>query len=541
MTAGVVRPSRTPTDIPSWTRALPFLVAVVATVALVVASPTLGDLQAAIAREEAARSGVGLGYWFGWYGGVSPGSYSLIVPALSALTGSLVLLAIATLVIAALAHPLAHLRPGATSGPLAARPTLTTWAIVVAAVLNMMSGRVAFAVGAAIALIAVLAAGHGRSGVAAAVLVVSGLASPLAPAFVGLAAVPFLLGPARRSRDLWTLLGGAALGVLIPFALFGAPGAQGFPWTTLFWVVLIGIGAGVALTSAPQRWISPVAVAVAIVVFAVPNGVGSNLSRFFCLVLPCLVLFFSRRSLVIVLVAITPAVAYAGFVAVADQVAVADSGNSESDYAPLRLALLSGPGLINHRVELIDAGTHAGSHELGSLVKLARGWENQSDARFNPIFYDEGALTPLSYRRWLTENAVSWVALSGKPLRQGMKEAALVRSGLPYLTRAWAGGGWTLYRVANATAVVPEPLRLVTETPSEVVVDVPDTGSHPIQIRPNRYLVARSLDDPTRTACLSSTADGWVSLRAPVPGRYTLQGALSVRGVLAELSPTCGS
>ena len=62
-----------------------------------------------------------------------------------------------------------------------------------------------------------------------------------------------------------------------------------------------------------------------------------------------------------------------------------------------------------------------------------------------------------------------------------------------------------------------------------------------IQIRPNRYLVARSDTDPTRTACLDSTPDDWVTVRAPEPGRYTLQGALSVRGVLAEVSPSCSS
>ena len=126
MTTGGTVPRQLPTDPPAWTRLLPFLAAVIATVALVVVRPTLGDLQAAIAREEAARSGVGLGYWFGWYGGVSPGSYSLIVPALSALVGSLALLVIAALVIALLAHPIAHLRPGATSAPLAARPAATT-------------------------------------------------------------------------------------------------------------------------------------------------------------------------------------------------------------------------------------------------------------------------------------------------------------------------------------------------------------------------------------------------------------------------------
>ncbi|KQR99380.1 hypothetical protein ASG12_00580 [Williamsia sp. Leaf354] len=523
----------------SWPMALPLAVALIATVTLWALSPTLGDLQAAIAREEAARSGVGLGYWFGWYGGVSPGSYSLLVPALSALTGSLALLAIATLVIAVMAHPLAHATVGIGSGSRAVHPTMLTWAIVAAAVLNMMSGRVAFSVGAAFALFAVLMLQRGATTLAAVVLLVSGLASPLAPAFVGLATVPFLLGGGHRSRTVWSVLIGSGLGVVVPFALFGAPGAQGFPWTTLVWTILIGLGAGYAITEAPQRWIAPLAMVTAIVVFAIPNGIGSNLSRFFCLVVPCLILWFSRRALPILLVTLVPAVSYAGFVAVADQVAVANAGDTEKNYEPLRLALLRGPGLVNHRVELIDAGTHAGSHELGSLVKLARGWENQSDSRFNPIFYDKDALTPLSYRRWLNENAVSWVAVSDEPLRQARSEAALVNAGLPYLTREWGNDEWTLYRVANPGSVVAPPLSLVTETPAQMVVEIPDTGTHPIQIRPNRYLVARDVDDPTVSACIDQTEQGWITVRAPQPGTYRLEGPLSVRGVLSEQSPSC--
>jgi hypothetical protein len=108
---------------------LPFVAALISIVSLWVAHPTIGDLQAAIAREEAARSGVGLGYWFGWYGGVSPGSYSLIVPALSTLTGSLLLLCLATAAIALLAVPLAK---------DAMHQTVLVWAITIAAVLNML-------------------------------------------------------------------------------------------------------------------------------------------------------------------------------------------------------------------------------------------------------------------------------------------------------------------------------------------------------------------------------------------------------------------
>ncbi|HQV19991.1 MAG TPA: hypothetical protein PLC22_16965, partial [Gordonia sp. (in: high G+C Gram-positive bacteria)] len=87
---------------------LPLGTAVVASIVLLLVSPALSDLQAALAREDAARSGVGLAYWFGWYGGVSPGSYSLIVPKLSTLIGSLPLLCASTIAIAALAYPLSR-------------------------------------------------------------------------------------------------------------------------------------------------------------------------------------------------------------------------------------------------------------------------------------------------------------------------------------------------------------------------------------------------------------------------------------------------
>ena len=50
----------------------PLLLTGVAAVVLWLADTPVGDLQAAIAREQAAESGVGVTYWFSWYGGLSP-------------------------------------------------------------------------------------------------------------------------------------------------------------------------------------------------------------------------------------------------------------------------------------------------------------------------------------------------------------------------------------------------------------------------------------------------------------------------------------
>jgi hypothetical protein len=507
-------------------------VALIAIVGLWLAHPTVGDLQAAIAREEAARSGVGLGYWFGWYGGVSPGSYSLIVPALSTLTGSLLLLCLATAAIAAIAVPLAK---GAE------HHTVLVWAITLAAVLNMLSGRVAFAVGAAIALGAIVLLRRGYMAFAVIGLLVAGLASPLAPAFVGLAAAPFAVGRDARARAAWWVLGGAALGVGVPFVMFGSPGAQSFPATTLFWVALIALGAAFALTVAPARWIVPLASVTAMFMFLVPTGVGSNLSRFFCLVLPCICLFYSKKSLKFLAIALAPALIYATFVATADQVVGADSGDSNRDYIPLRSQLLEQPEIDNHRVELVDAQTHAGAHKLGMTIKLARGWENQSDSRFNPLFYDENALTPASYRQWLAENAVAFVAVSADPLRQMKVEAALVHSGLPYLDRVWGNDKWELYKVDDPRPIVPAPLTVVESSPAKLVLDVPDTEVHPIQVRYNKYLVARSSVDENLYACIVETPDSWVTLQARLPGEYILEGLLSVRGVVGAQPLDCGT
>mgnify|MGYP006873861716 CR=1 FL=1 len=55
----------------------------------VLIAPGVGDMWAALARAQAARDGVTLGYWFSWYSGAHPpGGYSVIVPWLSALLGA---------------------------------------------------------------------------------------------------------------------------------------------------------------------------------------------------------------------------------------------------------------------------------------------------------------------------------------------------------------------------------------------------------------------------------------------------------------------
>ena len=455
-----------------------------------------------------------------------------LVPALSLGVGSFGLLVLATLATTALGGPLSR---------GTAHPTLLRWCIAAAAVSNMVAGRVAFGVGAAIALAAVLAVLRGRSSPALCSWLVSGLASPLAPAFVGLATVPLLVPDGHRDPRVRGVLLGAAAGVAVPFVVFGAVGWQPFPGHALAWAAASGLAAYPALRGTAQRWLLPVVAPVTLVLFLVPTGVGSNLGRFSHLVLPCLVLAWSHWRGLRLLLALLPSLCWLVQVPVHDQTVAIEEGYAAEDYAPLRRALLERPDLAGHRVELVDNSSHAGSHRLGPEVLLARGWENQADAEYNASITDEAAPDAADYRKWLTANAVAYVAVAAEPLVtfRTRSEIELVESGLPYLTAVWTDANWTLYRVEDPAPIVPPPLGLVELSPARLVVEVPDTATHGLRIRPNQYLVARSADDPEVTACLQATDDDWVTLRAPAPGRYVVEGDFSVSAALGGELEDC--
>jgi hypothetical protein len=386
----------------------------------------------------------------------------------------------------------------------------------------------------------VLALRRGLPVAGALVLALSGLASPLVPAFAGLVAAPLLVAGASRSPAVRAALAGAAAGVAVPFALFGAPGSYQFPWTTLALTVATAVVVWPALWRTPQRWLVPLTAAAALVLFIVPTGVGANMGRFGYLVLPCVVLAWSRWDRRRLLLVCVPALAWLVYAAANDQVAALGTGYRAEDYAALRAELQQLPDLEGFRVEVVDNWSRAGSHELGPDVALARGWEDQTDNHRNAGFFVPGGEDASGYRAWLADNAVAYVAVADDPVTRDRPEEHLVRSGLPYLTRVWSDQRWTLYRVEDPRPIVPAPLALVSASPAELVVTVPDTATHQVQVRPNRYLVARSTTDPETSACLMATEDGWVTLRAPVPGTYVLAGDFSLTTVLGGDAESCG-
>ena len=262
-----------------------------AALAFVLVRPPVGDFWAAQARQYAALHGVGLNYWFGWFGGTVPGHYSILAPFLLQVVDPAVLGAASTVAGVALCRRLLR---GSAHGMVAA------WAAAIGGTFSLWSGRVPFALGTALMLAGVVAVVANKRGWATAAGAASALVSPVSGAFLALG----LCGVALHDRDrrataLWA--GGAAGGSLIAAGLyFGLPGSEGFP---------VSHGMLAAATTALLLLARPPAVVRTVVILSVvacpllivvPNGMGTNFERFVWICLPVAVVATgqARRALV---------------------------------------------------------------------------------------------------------------------------------------------------------------------------------------------------------------------------------------------------
>ena len=110
---------------------------------------------------------------------------------------------------------------------------------------------------------------------------------------------------------------------------------------------------------------------------------------------------------------------------------------------------------VGQRVEVVEPQSKGGAWHIGESIPVARGWERQVDMVDNPIFYQDGALNATSYRQWLDQLAVAYVAVPNTKLDfASVDEAALIKPGLPYLAQVWHNDNWKLYRVLDAAPLV---------------------------------------------------------------------------------------
>lgn len=486
------------------------LVAAVLLLVLVAPHRSGTDLSAAVAHADFAARHPLTPVDLRWYGGTQQFGYSLWSQYVMAALGARLAGALAVLVSAAAVALLLH-RAGVR------RPALGSAAAGACLALNLVSGRVTYALGLAVGLLALLALGASRRPVAAVLALLASAGSPVAGLFVGVAGVALLL--TGRRADGLALAVPAAVPLLVVGGLFGQGGYNAMSGRDAWTALVLSLAVAAAAPRGVLRVGALLAAAGVLAAYAVHTPVGLNAVRLpVMFAVPLVLAVAPWRPLVLAPVLL-------GLLAVRLPVQTSDlrdadlAVNTPAYFAPLveELRRRAPTG----RVEAVPTVDYWEAVHVAAAVPLARGWLRQQDTLRNPLFFD-GTLSPDSYRDWLRDTGVQYVAVpAGEIGFVGAAEAALVRGGLPYLSPVWSSRDWQLFAVAG-TPSLADGATVLRSSATEVVLRVDVPGDVLVRVQPSRWL---TLSGP---GCLEP--DGrWVRLRAAAAGQFTVGSALQLR------------
>jgi hypothetical protein len=558
----------------------------------VIVAPLSTDLAAAGYRsDEFSRAGFTL--WDnGWYGGHHVLAYSVLAPALSALLSPQLLAALAATAATALFTAL-------IDGCFAARATriASCW-FALGAAAGLLSNRVPFELGVAVGLAALLAAkatvgGRIRvlAGAAAALVLafVCALASPIAGAFLALAALASALanghpvrdrstaraptqpGPARLSAARWLALG-TAVAALVPIALlaiaFPEGGSEPFV-ASAYYPVLVVVLLIAAAIPRDQRLLRTGVLLYALALigaYIVPSAVGGNADRLGALFAgPLLVCALAggafdggagretsasmrlgaprrrpRAWRSLALIALAPLLLYWQLRApISDYLSAAsDPAAPSSYYAPLLSELRRlqiGYGATPARIEVVPTRNHMEARWVAGRIAIARGWERQLDIARDGVFYAHGERLDASrYRAWLSQNAVSYVALGDAPLDYSARGEARVVTGNPrYLREVWHSPHWRLFAVRGAAPLAQAPSELTQLDSDSFTLRTPAAGAYLVRVRFTPYWSIAS-----GRGCVQRAPGGWTELRTASAESAHVTIAFSLARVFGE-GPRC--
>ena len=506
-------------------------------------APSSPDLAAASYRSD-LFSRVGFSLWDNsWYAGHHLPAYSLLAPALGALLGPRLLVALA-----APAQALIFERLLAREAPGTAGRVASLW-FAFGAGFALLSSRVPYDLGLALGL-AALALARTRPRAALALCVLCSLASPVAGAFLALALLAWAISGSRRRLALG-LMTAALVPILALAVLFPEGGTQPFA-ASAFWAPLAAVLALALLAGREQRVLRTGLLLYALLLvgaFVVPSAVGGNAGRLGALLggpVAALVLLRREggglaRGRLWLLAVMAPLMVYWQVKApLADYRAVRNNPSvSASFYAPL-LAELGrlgvGYGERPARLEVVPTAAHWEARWVAPHVMIARGWERQLDRGRNGIFYGSTPLGAPELHRWLLEQAVSLIALpDGVPLDySGRAEARLLRQAAPaYLREVWRSGRWRLFALTDPWPLIAAPGRLGSVSTEGASMLLPRPGGYLLRVRFTPYwkLLAGN-------GCVERAPGGWTRVLARAPGHFELGIGFSLGRVLAH-GPRC--
>ena len=468
-----------------------------------------------------------------WYAGVDQLGYSLLSQPVMALLGVRVTGAIA-LVGAAVALAVLLRR---TNAP---RPLLGALIGAVCIAGNLVSGRVTYGLGVLFAVTALLALTYPRLRWAAVVAaLLASATSPVAGLFLGLAGVALIA--ANRWADGLLVALPAAVPLAVTAGLFGDGGWMNISRTDAVRAIVTSLVVAALVPRRPVRVGAVLSAAGVLAAALIHTPVGLNATRLVTMfALPVLAAYaelpaWRRRQASLPDLWVTrppvPALALALLlvavcwwqppVVVSD---VRDIGNPTAEpayFAPLRDRLRQ--ETMTGRVEIPPTRDYWESAYLGD-IPLARGWLRQADIDRNALFFTTVpgapgtgvALTADSYRSWLADKAVQYVAVPDAELSwAGRGEADLIAAGLPYLTPIWSDAHWRLYAVADPQPIVASPATLVSQSATSVTFYAPAATDVTIRVRHYGWL---RVDNHA----VMVASGVWTLVRVTAAGRYTV-------------------
>jgi hypothetical protein len=476
-----------------------------------------------------------------WYAGrYSFVDYSVLYYPLAVLLG-IRFLAVATVSVAALAFAVVA---GREWGSLV-RWSSRCFAIATAGFL--ISAAFPFALGLALALLALWALQAGRRWRFATLTLATLAASPVALVFlvVVLAGVALARrGPPRKAVVPALAVATAVAIELVLLRLF--PGTGRYPFSAPEAAMALGFCAlGFACTWSVEsarvlRWVFAAYAITIAVVYLVPSGLGENIARLRYVALPLALLIVALRRwrpapLVLAMLGlalawnVTPLAAGLAH-SEADVTAHAAAWRAPLAYLHAHLH----PG---YRVEAVDTAEHWPAFYLAeSAIPLVRGWFRQDDFPFDALLYRH--LRPAAYRRWLRELGVAYVVLTRSPPDYSSRqEAALVRSGRAGLRRVWTSREISIYTVPQPRPIMTGPGRptVLALRESLLLVRVTRAGTYRVAVRWSPYWHAS-------TGCLARTRGGMVRLRTRAAATVRIVfdvNASSLLDAFAGDAPTC--
>jgi hypothetical protein len=552
----LARPSRA--AFPAWA------ITAVFALAYVIVAPPSADLAAAGYRSELlARAGFTV--WDnGWYGGHHLPAYSLLAPALGALLGVQLLAALSMTLATAL---FTRLLDGAF--PARATRVASLW-FAFGAAIGLLTNRIPFDLGLAVGIGALVAARSSthcggtqcsrRRALAAVLAVLSALASPIAGAFLALAAIAWALSGSARPQSQRSFALRLAAAALLPIAVLGLAFPEGGPQpfdASAFYPTLAGVLLIAALMQPEQRLLRTgtlLYAAALLAAYEIPTAVGGNVDRLGALVAGPLAAAcaltgrsaancarradWTARWRVWALIVSAPLLIYWQVNAPIGNYASAasDPAVNASYYNPLLRELRTlgvGDSPRPARIEVVPTRDHAEARWVAPHVMIARGWERQLDVNRNGLFYR----TPLhedEYEDWLSYAAVSYVALPDAPLDYSARtEARLVRGAPGYLREVWRSRHWRLFEVRGATALAPPPSAVTKLDSDSFTLRAPAAGTYDVRVRFTQYW---ALADGH--GCVRRAPGGWTDVQTRSGGSVRVAIDFSFARVF-EHGPRC--